>query len=110
MEKYWLSDTATEIGRRGNRMRPPPRATPHRVCLLHRTLIRFALEIFNNHFAGTAEQMGVVLRDTASSVNVKERLDFSCAIFTARGELVVTLPHIPHLGAMGQNCALRSDR
>ncbi len=61
------------------------------------------LEIFNNHFAGIAEQMGVVLRDTASSVNVKERLDFSCAIFTARGELVVNAPHIPvHLGAMGQ--------
>ena len=61
------------------------------------------LEIFNNHFAGIAEQMGVVLRDTASSVNVKERLDFSCAIFTARGELVVNAPHIPvHLGAMGE--------
>ncbi len=61
------------------------------------------LEIFNNHFAAIAEQMGIVLRNTAGSVNVKERLDFSCAIFTAAGELVVNAPHIPvHLGAMGQ--------
>ncbi len=61
------------------------------------------LEIFNNQFAGIAEQMGVTLRNTAGSVNVKERLDFSCAIFTAAGELVVNAPHIPvHLGAMGE--------
>lgn len=60
------------------------------------------LEIFNNQFAGIAEQMGITLRNTASSVNVKERLDFSCALFNARGELVVNAPHIPvHLGAMG---------
>jgi 5-oxoprolinase (ATP-hydrolysing) len=61
------------------------------------------LEIFNNQFAGIAEQMGITLRNTASSVNVKERLDFSCAIFTAAGDLVVNAPHIPvHLGAMGE--------
>ena len=61
------------------------------------------LEIFNNQFAGIAEQMGITLRNTASSVNVKERLDFSCAIFTATGDLVVNAPHIPvHLGAMGE--------
>ncbi len=61
------------------------------------------LEIFNNQFAGIAEQMGITLRNTSSSVNVKERLDFSCAIFTAAGELVVNAPHIPvHLGAMGE--------
>jgi len=61
------------------------------------------LEIFNNHFAAIAEQMGITLRNTASSVNVKERLDFSCAIFTAAGELVVNAPHIPvHLGAMSE--------
>lgn len=61
------------------------------------------LEVFNNQFAGIAEQMGITLRKTASSVNVKERLDFSCALFTPRGELVVNAPHIPvHLGAMGQ--------
>jgi 5-oxoprolinase (ATP-hydrolysing) len=61
------------------------------------------LEIFNNQFAGIAEQMGITLRNTASSVNVKERLDFSCAVFTADGDLVVNAPHIPvHLGAMSE--------
>jgi 5-oxoprolinase (ATP-hydrolysing) len=61
------------------------------------------LEIFNNQFAGIAEQMGITLRKTASSVNVKERLDFSCAVFTADGDLVANAPHIPvHLGAMSQ--------
>jgi 5-oxoprolinase (ATP-hydrolysing) len=59
------------------------------------------LEIFNNHFAGIAEEMGITLRNTSTSVNVKERLDFSCAIFTPSGDLVVNAPHIPvHLGAM----------
>jgi 5-oxoprolinase (ATP-hydrolysing) len=59
------------------------------------------LEVFNNLLAGIAEQMGVTLRNTASSVNVKERLDFSCAIFTADGRLVANAPHVPvHLGAM----------
>ena len=61
------------------------------------------LEVFNNQFAGIAEQMGVTLRNTATSVNVKERLDFSCAMFTAGGDLVANAPHIPvHLGAMGE--------
>lgn len=61
------------------------------------------LEIFNNQFAGIAEQMGITLRNTSSSVNVKERLDFSCAVFTAAGDLVVNAPHIPvHLGAMSE--------
>jgi 5-oxoprolinase (ATP-hydrolysing) len=60
------------------------------------------LEIFNNRFMAIARQMGVTLRNTASSVNVKQRLDFSCALFTATGELVANAPHVPvHLGAMG---------
>ena len=50
------------------------------------------LEIFNNHFAGIAEQMGIALRNTAVSVNVKERLDYSCAAFDSRGELWPTHP------------------
>ena len=59
------------------------------------------LEVFNNHFTAIATQMGITLRNTASSVNVKERLDFSCALFTSAGDLVVNAPHIPvHLGAM----------
>jgi 5-oxoprolinase (ATP-hydrolysing) len=61
------------------------------------------LEIFNNLFASIAEQMGVTLQRTSISTNVKERLDFSCALFSAAGELVVNAPHIPvHLGAMGE--------
>ncbi|MBI1817668.1 MAG: hydantoinase B/oxoprolinase family protein [Deltaproteobacteria bacterium] len=59
------------------------------------------LELFNNRFTAIAEQMGATLQRTSLSTNVKERLDFSCAIFTAAGELVVNAPHIPvHLGAM----------
>ena len=62
-----------------------------------------ALEIYNNRFVGIARQMGITLRNTSVSVNVKERLDFSCALFTASGDLVVNAPHIPvHLGAMGE--------
>lgn len=61
------------------------------------------LEIFNSHFSSIARQMGVVLQKTSASVNVKERLDFSCAIFTNTGNLVVNAPHIPvHLGAMSE--------
>lgn len=61
------------------------------------------LEIFNNLFASIAERMGTTLQRTSFSTNVKERLDFSCAIFDARGQLVVNAPHIPvHLGAMGE--------
>ena len=61
-----------------------------------------ALELFNNLFAGVAEQMGHVLRRTAGSVNVKERLDYSCALFSEKGELIANAPHVPvHLGAMG---------
>ena len=62
------------------------------------------LELFNNLFMHVAEQTGVVLQNTAQSVNIKERLDFSCAIFDAEGRLVANAPHIPvHLGAMGQS-------
>ena len=61
------------------------------------------LEVYNNLFAAIAEQMGITLRNTSSSVNVKERLDFSCALFTQQGDLVVNAPHIPvHLGAMSE--------
>lgn len=61
------------------------------------------LEIFNNLFMSVAEQMGITLRDTAHSVNIKERLDFSCAVFDAEGNLVANAPHVPvHLGSMGE--------
>jgi 5-oxoprolinase (ATP-hydrolysing) len=59
------------------------------------------LEVFNNLFMSIAEQMGVSLQNTAYSVNIKERLDFSCAVFDADGTLVANAPHMPvHLGSM----------
>ncbi|MBI1966126.1 MAG: hydantoinase B/oxoprolinase family protein, partial [Betaproteobacteria bacterium] len=62
------------------------------------------LEIFNNLFMAVAEQMGVTLANTASSVNIKERLDFSCALFDVAGGLIANAPHLPvHLGAMGES-------
>ncbi|GLR66451.1 5-oxoprolinase [Acidocella aquatica] len=84
-------------------------------CILRRTTPRAAtliadpsrpdpvlLELFNNLFMAIAEQAGTVLRNTAQSVNIKERLDFSCAIFDSSGGLVANAPHVPvHLGAMG---------
>jgi len=62
------------------------------------------LEIFNNLFMSIAEQMGVRLQSTAHSVNIKERLDFSCALFDADGHLIANAPHMPvHLGSMGES-------
>jgi 5-oxoprolinase (ATP-hydrolysing) len=93
-----LSEGELEIGRGGekeidNTAPPPLPLSPSPILL----------EVFNNHFAGIAEQMGITLRNTSSSVNVKERLDFSCALFTSTGDLVVNAPHIPvHLGAMSE--------
>ncbi len=62
------------------------------------------LEIFNNLFMSIAEQMGATLANTAFSVNIKERLDFSCALFDAEGNLIANAPHMPvHLGSMGES-------
>ena len=62
------------------------------------------LEIFNNLFMNIAEQMGLVLENTAASVNIKERLDFSCAVFDPHGELIANAPHMPvHLGSMSES-------
>ena len=62
------------------------------------------LELFNNLFMNVAEQTGAVLQNTSICVNIKERLDFSCAIFDAEGRLVANAPHVPvHLGAMGES-------
>ncbi|MGR8948997.1 MAG: hydantoinase B/oxoprolinase family protein [Gammaproteobacteria bacterium] len=62
------------------------------------------LEVFNNLFMSIAEQMGAALQNTAFSVNIKERLDFSCAVFDKQGELVANAPHMPvHLGSMGES-------
>ena len=62
------------------------------------------LEIFNNMFMNIAEQMGLVLENTAVSVNIKERLDFSCALFDPQGDLIANAPHMPvHLGSMSES-------
>jgi 5-oxoprolinase (ATP-hydrolysing) len=62
------------------------------------------LEVFNNLFMNIAEQMGLQLQNTAHSVNIKERLDFSCALFDTAGHLIANAPHMPvHLGSMGES-------
>ena len=62
------------------------------------------LEVFNNLFMSIAEQMGLALQNTAYSVNIKERLDFSCALFDGEGNLIANAPHMPvHLGSMGES-------
>ena len=69
------------------------------------------LEVFNNLFMAIAEQMGVTLANTAYSVNIKERLDFSCALFDAVGNLIANAPHMPvHLGSMGESVKTIIDR
>ena len=80
-------------GREGTRRDRSP-ATPDPV----------RLEVYNHRFMALAEQMGEVLRRTASSVNIRERLDFSCALFDGEGALIANAPHIPvHLGAMSES-------
>jgi 5-oxoprolinase (ATP-hydrolysing) len=69
------------------------------------------LEVFNNLFMAIAEQMGVTLANTAYSVNIKERLDFSCALFDTDGNLIANAPHMPvHLGSMGESVRTIIDR
>jgi 5-oxoprolinase (ATP-hydrolysing) len=80
--------------------RTAPRARPLAIATAQPDPV--LLELFNNLFMSIAEQSGAVLANTARSVNIKERLDFSCAIFDAQGALVANAPHVPvHLGAMG---------
>jgi 5-oxoprolinase (ATP-hydrolysing) len=74
-----------------------PRATQHAIGTEADPVM---LEVFNNLFMNIAEQMGLRLQNTAYSVNIKERLDFSCALFNAEGELIANAPHMPvHLGS-----------
>ena len=81
------------------------RATPRAAAQDGATAIDpVRLELFNNLFMAVAEQTGAVLQNTSQSVNIKERLDFSCAVFDAEGRLVANAPHVPvHLGAMGES-------
>ena len=97
IEPGWQADVlaAGELLLRRLSPAAPPSADPaERSPLL--------LEVFNNLFMSIAEQMGATLANTASSVNIKERLDFSCALFDGEGGLVANAPHLPvHLGSMG---------
>ena len=92
------------------------KVTPHDHLVLTRAVARpkrdavgtnadpVMLEVFNNLFMSIAEQMGVALQNTAHSVNIKERLDFSCAVFNGAGQLIANAPHMPvHLGSMDRS-------
>ena len=80
------------------------RTTPRRREVLGKTADPVLLEVFNNLYMSIAEQMGEALSNTAQSVNIKERLDFSCAVFDSKGELVANAPHMPiHLGSMDRS-------
>jgi 5-oxoprolinase (ATP-hydrolysing) len=80
------------------------RTTPRQRESLGKTADPVLLEVFNNLYMSIAEQMGEALRNTAQSVNIKERLDFSCAVFDAQGQLVANAPHMPvHLGSMDRS-------
>ncbi len=82
-------------------VRVQPRATQHAIGTDADPVM---LEVFNNLFMNIAEQMGLRLQNTAYSVNIKERLDFSCALFDADGQLIANAPHMPvHLGSMSES-------
>ncbi|WP_404383854.1 hydantoinase B/oxoprolinase family protein [Caenispirillum salinarum] len=94
---------AAELNTRNHLVLNRVEARPSRVSI-GTTADPVMLEIFNNLFMSIAEQMGATLANTAYSVNIKERLDFSCAIFDAGGNLVANAPHMPvHLGSMGES-------
>ena len=81
--------------------RVKPRATQHAIGTEADPVM---LEVFNNLFMNIAEQMGLRLQNTAYSVNIKERLDFSCALFDSHGQLIANAPHMPvHLGSMSES-------
>ena len=86
-------------------------APPERIDAIGTTADPVLLEVFNNLFMAIAEQMGVTLANTAYSVNIKERLDFSCALFDVDGNLIANAPHMPvHLGSMGESVKTIIDR
>ena len=86
------------------RSHPHPRHAARTRTPSARQVDPILLEVFNNRFMGVAEEMGLALQTTASSVNIKERLDFSCAVFDETGGLVANAPHIPvHLGSMSDS-------
>ena len=109
-----VEDTATTMVEPGWRARVDTRrnlvlerVTPRpRAVAIGTDVDPVMLEVFNNLFMSIAEQMGVALQNTAYSVNIKERLDFSCALFDRTGALIANAPHMPvHLGSMGESVA-----
>jgi len=106
VEPGWQAELTT----RGDLLLARVTARPDRLAVPAR-VDPVMLEIFNNLFMSVAEQMGERLRATAHSVNIKERLDFSCALFDAAGGLIANAPHIPvHLGSMGESIKIIAAR
>jgi len=99
IERGWRGESKAEGHLLLERSRPRPRGES-----VGSAADPVMLEVFNNLFMSVAEQMGSTLAQTAYSVNIKERLDFSCAIFDPTGNLVANAPHLPvHLGSMGES-------
>ncbi len=100
-----------EVTGRGDLLLTRPGGRPGRAAAASTEADPVMLEIFNNLFMSVAEQMGVRLQSTAHSVNIKERLDFSCALFDAAGQLIANAPHMPvHLGSMGESIKMVISR
>ncbi len=98
VEPGWIATVTDHDLVRMERTRPRPRPT------VGTSVDPVMLEVFNTLFMSIAEQMGATLANTAHSVNIKERLDFSCAVFDAGGHLIANAPHMPvHLGSMGES-------
>jgi 5-oxoprolinase (ATP-hydrolysing) len=99
IEPGWLAQVGADRSLTLRRVRP--RAAAHAIGTAADPVM---LEVFNNLFMNIAEQMGLRLQNTAHSVNIKERLDFSCALFDAQGALIANAPHMPvHLGSMSES-------
>ncbi|MBI1206186.1 MAG: 5-oxoprolinase [Azospirillum sp.] len=106
VEPGWMA----EVSRRNHLILTRVEPLPGRVALGTR-VDPVMLEVFNNLFMSIAEQMGFTLEKTAYSVNIKERLDFSCAVFDGSGGLIANAPHMPvHLGSMGESVRAVIDR
>jgi 5-oxoprolinase (ATP-hydrolysing) len=102
----WRASVGVDGSLELKRVRP---ATARRAVGTHADPVM--LEVFNHLFMNIAEQMGWTLQSTAHSVNIKERLDFSCAVFDAAGRLIANAPHMPvHLGSMGESIRTVIDR
>jgi 5-oxoprolinase (ATP-hydrolysing) len=101
VDNYWRAELLPSGMLRLHRL---PGGTATTLSQEHHRADPILLEVFNNLFMFIAEQMGITLQNTSHSVNIKERLDFSCALFDGAGNLIANAPHIPvHLGSMGES-------